>query len=426
MAAATITRSRLGDESPASLVDPDEFRAAFLRLLDVPFFLETYGALVPTRINPKKVSRKALFTLYVKLVGEHSVSPNRDFVESFYLERHVDVAAAVQSGEYLCGFHHWAVHGGKEGRCTKPGSGPSADRRSLSDAVASLFDVDYYVETYMPASSGAISREEAIDHFIGNGFSKGIVPVAGEQFDEAFYLMYYPDIRAAKAEGTIPSGYAHYISTGRQEGRLPTHDLGRVLEAKLGLLAYPVGINRVSSLRARLRPISVQIAHGRRPVVNVFVPSIDPDLIFGGYIAFFHFLCRWAERGQRLRFIITEDGHGTKEWFLNGIVSRPRWVKAFTSQEYINLSPKDRALVCSADDICIAYSCWTAHDAWSVCQNLRQRFFYYFIQEFEPIFHEHDSSHFFASAAYMLPHIAIFNFNHSQRLLYTGTNWCFF
>src|SRR6266542_2862701 len=174
----------------------------------------------------------------------------------------------------------------------KPGSGPSADRRSLSDAVASLFDVDYYVETYMPASSGAISREEAIDHFIGNGFSKGIVPVAGEQFDEAFYLMYYPDIRAAKAEGTIPSGYAHYISTGRQEGRLPTHDLGRVLEAKLGLLAYPVGINRVSSLRARLRPISVQIAHGRRPVVNVFVPSIDPDLIFGGYIAFFHFLCR--------------------------------------------------------------------------------------------------------------------------------------
>ena len=378
MVSVTATRSVQGSATALSLSDADAFQAAFLRLVDVPYFLQAHGPLLPTRLKRKKLSPAALFPAYVRLVAEHAVSPNRDFVESFYLEKHPDVAAAVRSGEYLCGFHHWVVHGQKEGRLTHPESLPSRTRRSLHEAVAALFDLDYYTRTHMPGSPRTVSRDEAIDRFIKKELPKGIIPVPGDQFDEDFYLMYYPDIRSAKAEGSIPSGYAHYIMTGCQEGRLPTHDLGQVLQAKLGLLAYPVGINRANSLRARLRPISVQIAHGRRPVVNVFVPSLDPDLIFGGYIAFFHFLCRWAERGQRLRFIITEDGHGTKEWFLNGIASRPRWVNAFASQQYINLSPKDRALICNPEDICIAYSCWTAHDAWSVCCNLRQRFFLLF------------------------------------------------
>jgi hypothetical protein len=393
----------------SGLDERDEFQAAFVRLVDVEYFLSEYRSLLPPHVKTEELTVADLFLIYIALVKEHPISPNREFVESFYLETHSDVAAAVRRSDYLCGFHHWVAFGQKEKRLINPKELPSEAPQNQSEAVAMLFDLDYYIRNHMSASRGRVSRKKAIDHFLKSGFSEGIIPVPKDQFDEAFYLLYYPDIRTAKAEGKIPSGYGHYILAGRKEGRLPTHDLGRALEAKLGLLTYPVGVIRANSLRSRLRPISVQITRGRKPVLNVFIPSLDPDLMFGGYIAFFHFLCRWAERGQSLRFIITEDGHGTKEWFLRGIGSRSRWVNAFEAQEYLNLSLKDHILMCSGDDICIAYSCWAAHDAWSVVQHLRQKFFYYFIQEFEPIFHEHDSFHFFASMAYTLPHIAIFN-----------------
>ncbi|MEM6501616.1 MAG: hypothetical protein AAF685_07245 [Cyanobacteria bacterium P01_C01_bin.89] len=38
-------------------------------------------------------------------------------------------------------------------------------------------------------------------------------------FDEAFYLQSYPDVAAAVAAGQIPSGLAHFLGSGLQEGR---------------------------------------------------------------------------------------------------------------------------------------------------------------------------------------------------------------
>jgi SAM-dependent methyltransferase len=44
---------------------------------------------------------------------------------------------------------------------------------------------------------------------------------AAYDFDEAFYLATYPDIRRAVADGVFGSGWAHYERQGREEGRSP-------------------------------------------------------------------------------------------------------------------------------------------------------------------------------------------------------------
>jgi SAM-dependent methyltransferase len=43
-----------------------------------------------------------------------------------------------------------------------------------------------------------------------------------DEFDEAWYLTFYPDIGAAVARGDSPSGLKHYLAYGRQEGRFPS------------------------------------------------------------------------------------------------------------------------------------------------------------------------------------------------------------
>src|SRR5271167_1546340 len=41
-------------------------------------------------------------------------------------------------------------------------------------------------------------------------------------FDEAFYLMQYPDVHNAVKRGEFPSGLAHYLAHGKYEGRICT------------------------------------------------------------------------------------------------------------------------------------------------------------------------------------------------------------
>jgi hypothetical protein len=47
-----------------------------------------------------------------------------------------------------------------------------------------------------------------------------------DEFDEDWYLKFYPDIGAAVARGDLPSGLKHYLAYGRQEGRFPSAKAG--------------------------------------------------------------------------------------------------------------------------------------------------------------------------------------------------------
>ena len=231
----------------------------------------------------------------------------------------------------------------------------------------------------------------------------------GVQFDEEFYLDYYPDVRQAVERGDFKSAKEHYRRIGFKEGRATRHDIAQLLSRKFGGGVEPVGLHRWGSLEAQIKPVQGRLRPDRRPTTNVFIPTMDPNIFFGGYIAFFHFLCRLAEAGTRLRFVVLED-HCDLRWFLKGIAGRERWVKAFENAEFTNMTIiRDRPLIIHEDDAVIVYSAWTALIARNIVPLLKSGRVAFFIQEFEFVFYQYNSWAFLVNSAYRVPHLPIFN-----------------
>lgn len=378
-----------------------DFDARFARLTYPPA-LELSAAM----------SYELIFQMYLRNVRDLLLDPNDWFSERYYLERNPDVRASVKVGTHHCGFHHWIASGCTENRVHSP---PEAqgdvvmprriDPVEARDAFAALFDAPFYCDRY-PDPDGT---RDPFDRFMSDGLACGHVPVPPERFDEEFYLSYYSDVKLARQRGVLPSGYFHYVLAGCGEGRSPTYDAGHLLAAKLGDAAEPVGLANVHMLADRMKPLGVDIDNSRPATVNVFVPTLDPDLMFGGYIAFLHFLCRLSEAGYRIRLLIMQDQYCNRDWLLRNIANRPRWLAALQEGEFVNCTRKSASIACNSNDVCVAYSTWTMHDAWSVASRLTKREVLFFIQEYEPIFHENGAAQFVSASAYSLPHFAIFN-----------------
>ncbi len=228
------------------------------------------------------------------------------------------------------------------------------------------------------------------------------------RFNEIFYLEYHSDVAEAVKNGTFRSGWQHYLRCGFKEGRATHYDEARLLWRKIGNLMEPISVSRWRFLGTKLKPVQGRSSTNRTPVTNVFIPTIDPDIFFGGYIAFFHFLSRLVEAGTKLRFVVLED-HCNPGWFLKGISNRQRWVKAFENAEFVNLAAKNSQLDVHSDDAVIVYSAWMALAAKEIIPLIKARKFIFFVQEYESVFHEYDSLAFLVNSAYRLPHTPIFN-----------------
>lgn len=391
----------------------DVAASVMLSRFDPDYFLARHRDKIPESL----VAAEA-FQYYLDNVTEAALDPHSEFSETFYLENYGDVKIAVERGRFLCGYHHFLVLGEREGRSPQPRH--PAFERAVGDLARlapqsefplenalKYFDPKIYVDQYHQATGVFLSEDGAARHFLEKGIWEGYVPTS--QFDEEFYLSYYADVREAKRRGLVPSGFYHYIVAGAQEGRATKHDLGPLLKAKLGGLSEPAGIARVEGLERRLKRISFFIDPDRPPVINVFAPSLDPDIMFGGYIAFVNFLCRLVEAGQSLRLLVMEDGQSNFDWLLRGIASRERWLRALSKTEFVNCVNAKVPVAFSPADRCLSYSAWTTLDAWNIAQHLEHKRVAFFIQEFEAIFHENDSPRFIVESAYRVPHVAIFN-----------------
>jgi hypothetical protein len=66
-------------------------------------------------------------------------------------------------------------------------------------------------------------------------------------FDEKWYLTRYPDIAAAVARGACVSGYAHYVSHGKAEGRYPRAGASASFDDQWYARAYPLAVEEVGS-----------------------------------------------------------------------------------------------------------------------------------------------------------------------------------
>lgn len=410
-----------------------------------------------------------IIALYFTEPMARQFSPNALFDEQWYRTAYPDVAKAIQAGLLLSGFIHFVCFGAQESRWPnstlyalaqaqeqpyptlkeiaaetylhknpqgilflshfpifsplehynlfgrKLGLLPHGERRrrpvtfdsKYYNILASEFDARFYVDTYhegvqaRPGRSGESPFQQYIIYGIAAVHSPNV------WFDEAWYRAFYPDVRASIERGDIPCGFYHFLVTGRDEGRLPSYHRTRALEARMPGVTAPVLHHRIHELAARMRSIPVQLIEDRHDVIWFLLPTINPDLTFGGYKAAFELLLALDANGHRTGIICTQDPSADKTYFLWHKI--PPALRALMKKIPVVNRATIQALQISPDDSFIAYSIWDLPMANMMAQETRKPKLFLFVQEYEPIFYDNGGMRVIAEETYNIPHYPIIN-----------------
>ncbi len=391
-----------------------------------------------------------------------AVSPNAFFDEAWYVETNEDVRNAISNEGLISGFVHYVQRGMSEGRwpnsvlaaqaatCDAPEPplpafnqkvylhlnpaaqaflvafphlqplahynhygrylGYRADRRQDEQGkddgmrvVVAAFDAEFYCRVYLAGAE----CPDPLAHYLSVGAKVGHSPNAW--FDESWYRAFYPDIRLACAEGWLPSGFFHYLYSGRTEGRQPSFDLTLALEARMPGVTAPSLLGKTVELERRLDPChgmpQLDTSLRGKPTIWVMFPSLNPDIMFGGYRAILWLIVAIREVGfainvvclqeePNLPYFLFREGSPVIRDVFSAITVLGK--TAFAAAAY---GPEDRFL---------AYSAWDL----PICARLADKTRHlplFLSQEYEPVFYDNGSHRAVCESIYRIPHFAIIN-----------------
>jgi len=367
---------------------------------DHEWFKEEYG------INDC-TDRNKLFQIYQNLLKTIPASPNVGFNEAYYLNMYPDVKNAVKAGKFSSGFEHYVLMGKKESRVCNGENPAQAGVEGDAKQIKLLFDESWYLHTY-PLAAAEIAKKgmEPFEYYITRGIEQRHSP--NNWFDEEWYLSFYPDVLDLIETGLARGGFDHYLRSGRGEYRLPRRKVKDILEYKFPGLTQLAGLERAAQLERKLQPMPVEAVLRSRIRINFVVPTMDKDIMFGGYAAILQLIRKVVSMGLDTRILVTEDAHLSKEyaWMHNRLILDQGQK---SEVEFENVTLRDKRIKVSSNDRFVAYSAWTALIASDLAACTDEKKFIFLIQEDERIFHHNDSIRAIVEYAYSLPHVALFN-----------------
>lgn len=354
--------------------------------------------------------RNGLYRKYKRMLRTSPVSPNGKFNEAAYRLNNPDVAEAVKAGRIFSGFEHYVLVGRDEGRVCGLENRPN--QPDIVNLARLSFDPDWYLRTYPQALQEAgQSGEEAFNYYLNKGVHQKHSPNAW--FDEVWYRAFYSDVEAGIESGQVNSGFQHFLLYGKSEGRIPHRKTEDILNFKFPGLTALTGLERVVQLEGKLKPLPVEAVAASGLRINFVLPTVDRDIMFGGYAAILQLLRRVVEMGYDTRILVTEDGFISREYaqynlasVLGGNVDKV---------DFLNITHRNKTVQVGADDRFIAYSAWTALIASDLASCTSEKKFIFLAQEDERIFHHNDSIRALIEQAYSLPHVALFNSEELKR-----------
>ena len=390
------------------------------------------------------------------------ISPNAFFDEAWYVDTYHDIRTAVSNEGLVSGFVHYIQRGMSEGRwpnsilaadaalCASPGPevtainaqaylrlnssaqafilafphitalnhynmygrllGYRTDRLREEQAkdddmrmVAAGFDADFYRLTYLE-DVGCI---DPLAHYFSIGAKAGNSP--NQWFDERWYRAFYPEVRIACEGGWLPSGFFHYLSSGRNEGRQPRFILPHALEARMPGVTAPTLINHAANLGQRLEPRhglpQLDAASCSTPVIWIVFPTLNPDIMFGGYRAVLWLVVAILDAGFDVAAVCVQEDPNLP-YFLLREQSQP------IRQAFSSICVYDKRAFADAkfgpDDRFMAYSAWDLPLCARLAANTRHLPLF-LSQEYEPVFYENGSHRALCESLYSIPHFAIIN-----------------
>jgi len=279
-------------------------------------------------------------------------------------------------------------------------------RLSMGDRLIVMrtrFDSEFYRRMYLLNESW--DGDEFV-HYITVGARRGYSP--SENFDEGFYTKFYPDISKAISSGSLLCGFEHFVVAGEAEQRIPKFDIARCLEAAYPGVTVPVSLQNIAAIESKFTPCSYEVNFEFEATIWFVMPFLNADLMFGGFSSILAFIEILLEKGLRVGFFLREAPASQVDFFVFRHGSKGR-LSAALKQMRIVSGLEAEMFVFSPKDIFISYSNWDGLWARRFSAETEWRRPIYWIQEYEPIFHHHDSFHFLSNSAYFYPHIGVFN-----------------
>ena len=389
------------------------------------------------------------------------ISPNAFFDEAWYVDTYHDIRSAVSNQGLISGFVHYIQRGMYEGRwpnsilaadaarCAAPGPemkainaqaylrlnsaakaflsafphvtalshynlygrllGYKTDERREEQKddglrlIAAGFDAEFYRLTYLDETEAV----DPLEHYFSTGAKAGNSP--NRWFDETWYRAFYPEVRVACEEGWLPSGFFHFLSSGRTEGRQPRFILPHALEAKMPGVTAPTLIGHAADLHQRLEPKhglpQMDAASRGNPVIWIVFPTLNPDIMFGGYRALLWLVVAILDAGFDVAAVCVQEDPNIP-YFLLRERSEP------IRQAFLSLRVYDKRGFADArigpNARFMAYSAWDLPLCARLASNTRHLPLF-LSQEYEPVFYENGSHRALCESLYSIPHFAIIN-----------------
>lgn len=247
------------------------------------------------------------------------------------------------------------------------------------------------------------------DHFIRFGRIEGRAPnadaliAAAEQesgtlpddFDEAGYLALYPDVQ--RQYSFARGGALHFLKYGRAEGRSPG---GQKLydESLLHLMT-----NRIHDLP------DVVVSSDAPQRINVLVPAFDFRTMSAGFFGVFQVARFIARCGFAVRLVMFDNFYWNEAEFRERLRDFPGMERLFDELEVDYIGARDRPLLVSPGDNCVATVWYSAYFADKIMARIGGRPFLYLIQDYETQFFPGGALFALADESYQLNFHALFS-----------------
>ena len=162
------------------------------------------------------------------------------------------------------------------------------------------------------------------------------------------------------------------------------------------------------AIAEKTKPLDFELHSTAPRRINVLIPSVDLQHLFGGYIAKFNLARRLAERGHRVR-VLTVDANGPLPRSWARTLESCAGLSGLTDVVEFEFGRESRSIQVNPDDGFVATTWWTAHIAHSALQILGAERFLYLIQEYEPFTFPMGTYAALAQESYAFPHSALFS-----------------
>lgn len=394
---------------------PDAITGLVVAGFDTVWYEKTYHR----DLEQYRANAESPLDFYQRVGGLLGHDPHAGFSEILYRKKNTDVRKAVTQTSEITGFRHWLEFGVNEA-----GRHPFTKKQvDMARQTYLALDRTFLETTYGARMTG---YPTAVDYYFSQASQEELSPSA--EFSEAGYRSLHGDIADALRDGRINSGFEHFLLIqGKEIRHIVSH--GQYLktlekqkaeqanaEARMALEDNLPGVTALSALdmlyamefygkKVKVRRTTGSGARG----LLVLVPDFLPEILFGGYLAFYGFLRRLAEEtgiGLSLMVINHTSLEKHEGNLLRMRMKMPNIYNMFESFQKFDSTNREVDIL--ANYHVISYCAELHRIAQQIAATANQKPIF-FVQEYEPDFHANTDMRSFNESAFLLPHDAIYN-----------------